>query len=82
MKFLMDFEGVEAINTNFVKSIALERITWKEGGEIIRAVAELPDEEEDGIILKEFDSGDPEQDLQDAKEYLAKLIEKLNGGTL
>lgn len=81
MKFLMDVEGYEAVNTNFVKSIALERVSWEGGGEVIRAVAELPDDD-DGIILKEFDSGDPDQDLQDAKNYLDELIKNLNGGTL
>ena len=92
MKFLMDCDGLEAVNTNFVKSIALISVTHKKDDiddefedenhslhKKITVDAELADEEY-SFTLKEFDSGDYEKDFQDAKNYLAELIKTLNDG--
>jgi len=93
MKFLMDCNGFEAVNINFVKSISLISVTRDEDDDDIYIDDELDDEnqrhkkitvdaelasEEYSITLKEFDSGEYEQDVQDAKNYLAELVRSLN----
>ena len=93
MKFLMDCNGFEAVNIKFIKSIALISVTRDEDEDEIYIDEEFDDEqqrhkkitvdaeltgEEYSITLKEFDSGDYEQDVQDAKDYLAELIRSLN----
>lgn len=91
MKFLMDCDGLEAVNTNFVKSIALISVTRNKDDDAddeladehprhkkITVDAELADEDYT-VTLKEFDSGEYEKDFKDAKAYLAELVKTLNG---
>ena len=95
MKFLMDCDGLEAVNTNFVKSIALISVTRNKDDDADYIDDEVDDEhpnhkkitvdaelagEDYSITLKEFDSGEYEKDFQDAKAYLAELIKSLNNG--
>ena len=94
MKFLMDSDGLEAVNIKFVKSIALIIVTFKKDDDAIEddeledvhsrhkkitVDAELDDVDGYSITLAEFDSGEYEKDFQDAKNYLAELVKNLNG---
>ena len=78
MKFLFDKNGVEAVNVAMVRKFYVEQMVFKDGESMACVVAELPDEEEE-IILKEFDSEDEEKNFSDAKKYLADLVKILNG---
>ncbi len=91
MKFLMDSDGLEAVNIKFIKSIALISVTRNKTDDDdefdedhsrhkrITVDAELDDVDGYSITLAEFDSGEYEKDFQDAKNYLAELVKNLNG---
>ncbi len=80
MKFIMSKNGGEAVNVAFVRRFAIERRIYKDGEEETCVVAEMDDDGEIEFDLKEFDSGNAEENFAAAKKYLAELVESLNGG--
>ena len=80
MKFILANNGFEAINTDYVKKILVDRIVYRNGRSEERVIAELDDGTE--FILKVFDSGNMEEDSRASEKYLADLLAKLNGGKL
>ncbi|MBQ7705381.1 MAG: hypothetical protein IJT73_08160 [Selenomonadaceae bacterium] len=76
INFIVYEDGEAAINISFIKNLLIERMIFQDS-ELTCVVAELSDKD-DEIILQEFDSGDEEKDLEDAKIYLADLMKNLN----
>ena len=80
MKFILSESGNEAINLAFVRSFAIARIVYKDGGtNESHVIAELDNDSD--VIVKIFDSADADKNFSAAKAYLAELVKELNGVT-
>ena len=78
MKFIMDIEREEAINVASVKRLYADQVN-SDDSHVAYVMAQLFDEKDD-IYLKEFYSGDKDENFAAAKKYLAELVASLNGG--
>ena len=81
MNFIINDKGVEAVNVAFVKKFYIDRRIYDDGiTSDVSVWAEMNDE--DAVILKEFNSDNTDENISAAKKYLAELIKTLNGGQL
>ena len=80
MKFILDRNGVEAVNIAHVHRLAIERRIYEDGENEACVVAEMDDDGEIDVDLKAFNFGNAEENFAAAKKYLAELVASLNGG--
>lgn len=77
MKFLFSEDGFEAINAAFIEKFFIDN-DYDNNGNIAGYVK--AETARGQFILKTFNSGNTEKNMNDAKDYLTDLIKNLNGG--
>ena len=90
MKFIISEDGTMTVNSAFVRTmyVATESASYSDNHTVARVKAELCNDSREFkgdysdyiVTLATFDSGNAEEDYEAAQAYLAKLVEKLDGG--
>lgn len=77
MKFLFSEDGLEAVNVNFIEKFLIET-DYDDNGNISSYVK--AETARGQFILKTFNCGNTEKNINSAKNYLADIIKNLNEG--
>ncbi len=84
MKFILGKDGTLAINAAFVKTVYIEKEDGASFSVIAEVIASHSNEHNTtynyNATLATFDGNDIKANLSAAQNYLAELIDKLNGG--